>query len=200
VCRAPLILRPTHLLHHYACARTSFPLILSPSIRISLSRVSLPKKRYSVAKIWSVVITYLVLISDLKFRFGEGTVCPVSLPGAAGTRDRLFQLHFYLHQYGGMLFPFCVLYQAWSFHSTHGQWEWPTGYRVIRQPISLPPFNYCIKLVSFPAVSILHLPPTITSTVLRCILWTGGKRLLGHQFPPGILCIVLEPSIPEGHP
>ena len=30
------------------------------------------------------------------------------------------------------------------------------------------------------------MPPTITSTVLRYIVWTRGKRLLGHQFPLGI--------------
>lgn len=91
-----------------------------------------------------MVIAPLVLISKLKFRFGEGTVCPVSVPGAAGTRDRLFQLRLYLHQYGSILFPFCVLYQARSFPSTHGQWEWPIGYYLIREPISLSPLYYCI--------------------------------------------------------
>jgi len=48
----------------------------------------------------------------------------------------------------------------------------------------------CIKLVSFTYSLNVHLPPTITSTVLRCIVCTWGKRLLGHQFPLGILCIV----------
>lgn len=35
-----------------------------------------------------MVIISLVLISELKLRFGKGTICPVSLPGAVGTRDR----------------------------------------------------------------------------------------------------------------